>query len=87
MGRILFELSGFFALPFLCYAGFLIWQHKHPRAAKAIFKSKALIIQSLIGLVLVASVLLLIGFLEESHKGGYAPAVFRDGKLIPGRVE
>lgn len=87
MGRIIFELSGFFLLPFLCYAGFLMWVHKHPKAAKQIFKSKALVIQSLIGLALVAVVLLLIGFVEVPHQGGYAPAVFKDGKLIPGRVE
>lgn len=87
MWRIIFELAGFFLLPFLAYAGFLIWQERHPRAARQIFKQKALIIQSLIGLAVVAAVLLLIGFVEEPHRGGYTPAIFKDGRLTPGKLE
>ncbi len=87
MGRIIFELSGFFFLPFLCYAAFLVWQQKHPRAAKKILTKRALQIQTLIGLVFVVFVLLIYAFADEKRTGSYSPAVFRDGKLVPGRVE
>lgn len=86
MGRIIFELSGFFFLPFLCYAAFLIWQQKHPRAAKQILSARALQIQTLIGLALVVAALLIFGLADEHRTGGYSPAVFKDGKLIEGKV-
>lgn len=87
MGRILFEIGGFFFVPFVAYAAFLMWQGRHPQAAKQIFKRKALLIQSLIGLVLMALVVLFIGFTDEVHQGAYRPAVFKDGKLVPGTIE
>lgn len=87
MGRILFELSGFFLLPFICYALFLVWQQRHPSAAKAVLNRRALQIQTLIGLALVAGVLLFFGFTDRQSTGAYIPAVVKDGKLIPGRVE
>ena len=87
MARIVFELAGFFFLPFLAYAGFLIYSHKHPRAAKKIFGKRALLIQSLVGLVIVAGVLMFVGLSDPSHVGPYSPAVFKDGKLVPGRVD
>jgi hypothetical protein len=30
MSRVFIELSGFFFLPFIAYALFLIWREKHP---------------------------------------------------------
>jgi Family of unknown function (DUF6111) len=87
MGRVIFELSGFFFLPFLAYAVFLIWREKHPRAAKAILTRKALQVQALIGLALVVTVLLVLGMNDPHRTGGYAPAVFKDGKLTPGSVQ
>jgi len=87
MGRVIFELSGFFFLPFIAYAAFLMWQHRHPRAAKHILKAKALQVQTLLGLVFVVGALLFIGLSEDKHTGAYSPAVVKDGKLIPGRVE
>lgn len=87
MGRILFELSGLFFLPFLAYAAFLIWQKKHPSAAREIFRQRAFVIQTLAGLALMALVLVVMGLLDESRRGGYSPAVFKDGRLIPGKVE
>lgn len=87
MGRIIFELSGFFLLPFISYAAFLIWQHRHPRAAKQILKARALQIQTLIGLIFVVFALVVLGLADEHRTGGYSPAIFRDGQLIPGRVE
>ena len=87
MTRIVFELLGFFILPFLCYAGFLILQQRNPRAAKKVLTRKALQWQSLIGVALVAGVLIVLALVDEQHKGGYSPAVFKDGKLVPGRVE
>ncbi len=87
MGRIIFELSGFFFLPFLCYAAFLVWQQKHPRAAKAILTKRALQVQTLIGLIFVVLALLVVGFADTKRTGSYSPAVFKDGKLVPGRVE
>lgn len=87
MGRIIFELSGFFFLPFLSYALFLIWQERHPRAAKQILTRRALQVQALIGLIFVVLALLVFGLSDEHRVGGYSPAVFKDGKLVPGRVE
>lgn len=87
MGRIVFELSGFFLLPFICYAAFLIWQQKHPAAAKKMLTAKALQIQSLIGLAFVVAALLFFGLSDEKHTGPYSPAIFKDGKLIQGKVE
>lgn len=87
MGRILFEIGGFFFVPFVAYAAFLMWQGRHPQAAKQIFERKALLVQTLIGLILMAAVVLFIGFTDEAHKGAYRPAVFKDGKLVPGSIE
>jgi len=87
MGRVIFELSGFFFLPFIAYAAFLIWQHEHPRAAKKILHRKALQIQVLIGLVFVVAALFVLGLADDKRIGGYAPAVVKDGKLVPGKVE
>ena len=87
MARILFEIGGFFFMPFLAYAAFLMWQGRHPQAAKRMFEQKALLVQTLIGLVLMALVVLFIGFTDEVHQGAYRPAVFKDGKLVPGTIE
>ena len=87
MARIIFELAGFFVIPFIAYAAFLIWQQRHPSAAREIFAKKALLIQSLIGLAIVAAFLFAFGLSQEPHRGGYAPAVFKDGQLVPGRVD
>jgi hypothetical protein len=87
MARIVFELAGFFILPFLVYAGFLIWQQRNPRAAKKILTRKALQWQTLIGVALMAAVLVIYGLADERHTGPYSPAIFKDGQLTPGRVE
>lgn len=87
MGRIIFELAGFFLVPFLCYAAFVIWQERHPRAARRVLETRALQVQALIGLALVVAALLFVGLRDEKHTGPYTPAVFKDGKLVPGRVE
>ncbi len=86
MGRIVFELSGFFLLPFLAYAAFLVWSEKHPRAARRVLHARALQVQALIGLALVVAVLLVSGLAQPHRTGGYSPAVFRDGKVVPGAV-
>lgn len=87
MGRIIFELAGFFFLPFLFYALFLMFEQRNPSAAKRIFERKALLMQAFIGLVIVAAVLLFIGFADSKSTGPYQPAIFKDGQLIPGRVD
>lgn len=87
MTRIVFELTGFFLLPFLCYAGFLILQQRNPRAARKILTRRALQWQTLAGVALMALVLVVYGLTDESHTGPYSPAVFKDGQLVPGRVE
>lgn len=87
MARVVFELAGFFFLPFLAYAAFLVVSQKNPAAVKQMFERKPLLIQSFIGLLAVALVLLILGFSDQPHIGGYSPAVFKDGKLIPGSVK
>jgi Family of unknown function (DUF6111) len=87
MGRVIFELSGFFFLPFIAYAAFLIWQHGHPRAAHRVLHKKALQIQVLIGLIFVVAALFVLGLADEKRIGGYAPAEFRNGQLVPGKIE
>lgn len=87
MARIVIELLGFFILPFLCYAGFLVLQQRNPAAAKRILTRRALQWQSLAGLALIAMVLLAYAITDDKNRGPYSPAVFKDGKLVPGRVE
>lgn len=87
MARVIFEIGGFFFLPFLAYAAFVIWEGKHPREAKKIFEKKAFLIQTIIGLALMATVLLVFGFTDAPHKGAYQPAVFKDGQLVPGTIQ
>jgi hypothetical protein len=87
MARILVELVAVFLIPFLAYAGFLIFRAKNPRAARAIMSSRALVIQSLIGLAFMVLSLLAFGLSDERNTGAYRPAEFRDGQLVPGRVE
>jgi heme/copper-type cytochrome/quinol oxidase subunit 1 len=87
MARVIFELAGFFFVPFLAYAAFVIWVGKHPREAKKIFEKKAFLIQTIIGLALMAGVLLFLGFTDAPNRGAYQPAVFKDGKLVPGSIQ
>lgn len=87
MARVIFEIGGFFFLPFVAYAAFLIWQGRHPQAAKQIFGKRALLIQTLIGLALMVAVLLVMGLTDERKTGVYRPAVVKDGILVPGGVE
>ncbi|MGL5447583.1 MAG: DUF6111 family protein [Rhabdaerophilum sp.] len=87
MARVIFELAGFFFLPFLAYAAFVIWMGKHPREAKKIFEKKAFLIQTIIGLALMAGVLLFLGISDQAQVGAYRPAVFKDGKLVPGSIQ
>lgn len=87
MARIIVELVAVFLIPFLAYAGFLIFQARNPSAARAILQSRALVIQSLIGLIFVVLALLVFGLTDPRNTGAYRPAEFRDGQLVPGRVE
>lgn len=87
MARIIFELSGFFFVPFLAYAAFLIVSRRNPAGVRAVFERKALVIQAFIGLLIMAAVLLAFGLSDEAHRGAYSPAVFKDGKLVPGHID
>jgi uncharacterized membrane protein YjgN (DUF898 family) len=87
MARIIVELVAVFLIPFLAYAGFLIFQARNPSAARAILQSRALVIQSLIGLVLMVLALLAYGLADEQHRGAYRPAEFKNGQLVPGKVD
>jgi hypothetical protein len=87
MGRIIFELAGFFFLPFLAYAAFVMLEQNNPAAVKRIFERRALLIQTFIGLLIVAGVLIVVGLTDPRSTGAYKPAVFKDGVLVPGRVD
>ncbi len=41
----------------------------------------------LAGLISAIIGILLLGFFEENKTGAYEPAVFKDGKLVPGRLQ
>lgn len=87
MARILAELVAVFLIPFLAYLAFLVFVIRQPEAAKAMLKKKALLIQSLIGLGLMVLSLLAFGLSDEQHRGSYRPAEFKNGQLVPGKVE
>jgi len=87
MARLLITLVGVFLLPFLAYVAFLVLYRRDPQAMRAALRKRAILIQALVGLALMALTLIAFAVLDERKQGGYRPAEFRDGTFIPGRVE
>lgn len=86
MWRAVLEPLAFFLTPFLAYGVFLGLRRRYPLAvdhwSRGVFSTL-----SLIGLVIAAAGMLLLGLLAERHTGAYVPAHIENGKLVPGRMQ
>ncbi len=80
------EVLALFALPFIVY--FLV-VFIRGRAPEALAPDHARNMPRLVlaGIVTAIIGVLLIGALEDRKTGTYQPATFKDGKLVPGRLE
>lgn len=87
MIRVVLIEIGLLALPFLVFAGYLVFVRKMepgPDLLPVMPLPKLLIG----GLVLMVAGLLALVNLERSEPNGrYVPAEYKDGKILPGRFE
>lgn len=86
MLRSLSEVAALFALPFLIYFAIVFIRG---RPIDALRPNHVQHVPKLIlaGILCAAIGILLIGYFEDRTLGTYVPAQYRDGKLIPGRLQ
>ncbi len=85
MLRSSLEVLALFALPFIAYFLFIMVRGR-PVEALAADHSAQMPRLILAGILCAVLGVLLLGFFEDRKLGAYAPAEFKDGKLIPGQL-
>ena len=86
MFRILLELLGAFALPFLAYGLILQGRRLFSMSEKEWTRDVAITL-SLIGLVLCAALMMALWLFAERGHGAYTPAHIENGRVIPGHLD
>jgi hypothetical protein len=86
MWRAVLEPVAFFLSPFVAYGLYLGFRRRYPLAADH-WSRGAFSTLALIGLLLAAAGVLLLGIFAERHSGAYVPAHIENGKLVPGRMQ
>lgn len=86
MWRAILEPVLLFLTPFVAYALFLGARRHYPLAVDHWSRS-VLSTLGLIGLVVAATGMLVLGIFAERHQGAYEPAHIENGKLVPGRMK
>ena len=86
MIRNLAEVALLFALPFIVYFAAVLARGK-PIDALAPNHSKHVPKLALAGILCAAIGILGLGLLESRRSGAYVPAVYKDGRLVPGHLE
>lgn len=76
-----------FLLPFMISAAYHVLVRKHPFSG-ALLKIMSVMKLAIAGLILVIIGLLLLAQFGGSDRDGvYTPAVYKDGRIIPGRID
>jgi hypothetical protein len=86
MARVLIEVLLFFCGPFVLYAAVMWARGVNPLQASA-WPLGRLASLTLAGAGVVIWALVFIGIGQTEKRGAYVPAQYRDGVLIPGRIE
>lgn len=87
MIRIVIEHLLLFLLPTALYLSFAILTRKPERSVIAVINRVPVVTLSILGASLVAIVFSVFGSVGKGRPGDtYEPAVFQDGKVVPGRM-
>ena len=86
MLRVLSEGFLLFLTPFIGYAIFMMAKRRYPLQA-ANWERGVVAWLTLAGLSLCIAGLLALAGMHDERIGAYTPSIFRDGKLIPGKIE
>ena len=86
MLRSLPEVVALFALPFLVYFA-IVFIRGRPIDAMRPNHAQHMPKLILAGILCAAIGILLLGYFEDRTLGTYIPAEYKDGKLIPGRLQ
>ena len=88
MIRVFIESLMLFLAPTVLYVSFALLTRRDNTSSVAIITRAPILTLALLGASLVALVLSLFGNVGEGKPGqAYEPAVFKDGKVIPGRMK
>ena len=88
MIRVVIENLLLFLLPAIIYVTFAMLRRPAGTSSTAILNRAPLLTLSLLGATLVISVMAVFGHSGDGKPGqAYEPAVFKDGKVIPGRMK
>ena len=88
--RIVFENIILFLLPACLYVGYMVLVRRTGQSTRQVMDDAPLLMLFIAGIGLIAATLLIFGVrgAEDEGRAGqaYEPSVYRDGKLIPGKV-
>ncbi|MCG8445759.1 MAG: DUF6111 family protein [Hyphomicrobiales bacterium] len=88
MIRVLLFHAFLFLLPFIGYAAFLYFAKKADVSRSEAWEGAPVTVLATSGLMIAAvSFVLLAAFTGSPPDGAYTPSQFRDGVLVPGRIE
>lgn len=89
--RIVVENVILFLMPAAFYIGYRLLVQRSGQTPRQVMDEAPLVILFLAGIALIAATLVIFGVrgAEDEGRAGqaYEPSVYKDGKLIPGRVK
>lgn len=87
MMRIVIENIFFFLLPTMSYIAWVAFQRNDWPGMGAVLREAPLMILFVLGAALMLTTLIAFSSTSGSRPGeGYEPAIFKDGKVTPGRT-
>ena len=88
MTRFIIESLLLFLLPSALYVSVALLRRQTTTSVAAILNRAPILTLSLLGASMVMAVMVLFGNVGDGKPGqAYEPAVFKDGKVIPGRMK
>ena len=88
MTRFVIESMMLFLLPSALYVSFALLRRQHTTTVVSIINRAPIGVLSLLGATIVLAVTAFFGNVGDGKPGQtYEPAVFKDGKVIPGRMK
>jgi hypothetical protein len=88
MIRILIESALVFLLPAALYVSFAVLRRQEQTSIVTILNRAPIFALCLLGAAMVLVVMVMFGNVGDGKPGqAYEPAVFKDGKVIPGRMK
>jgi Family of unknown function (DUF6111) len=88
MIRVVIENLILFLLPTALYVSFAVLRRPAGTTSAMVFSQAPVLTLSLLGASLVIAVMVMFGNVGDGKPGqAYEPAVFKDGKVVPGRMK